>query len=352
MSIIDDTDDLRLNPDFISEKLLEVFIKNKEPNENYTASIDATENDVIIKNHGKDCYILTPPSVKDGLYVIEGGLNLKCSDNKSGTRNLMNVIEFGKRNGYDSFHLLNTSELKFGSLEIDLTLLKLLTIGNSWYSQFGFQNANSLIYQEFLMTYINRDFIYLISKYNTFIDSIKDFSIVQKNTIKEQFSSNIKILIDDLEMPCNYNPNINIKSNISVFFANIQDCLYDMKERTKMINKYQFISSKQRLLTHSQPLEIEKDPLDIDIFNDALLKIKQFIEYIIATIFIIEYKIRQPVAQVVSLIKSKYNKLQLDFSYVTLSSGGRSKPNRKNRKSKKRNRNKQPIQKKKTKARK
>jgi hypothetical protein len=47
-------------------------------------------------------------------YTITGGLNTKCSDSKgSGTKNIQNIILFGKLYNYDTFMLVDDSRLNF-----------------------------------------------------------------------------------------------------------------------------------------------------------------------------------------------------------------------------------------------
>lgn len=135
----------------ITPRLVEIFNDNK--NGEIFSGL-TTRNSVVITNvmTGKVCYTLSRPDEVDGKYILYGGMNKKCSDNsKSGTQNLENIIKFGKIYGYDSFEIINDSKLKFmyetesgiKDFDINLTLIKLLTIGNSWYSQFGFNNENT-----------------------------------------------------------------------------------------------------------------------------------------------------------------------------------------------------------------
>ena len=145
---MEDFDRLDLNE--INTRLVEIFNKNKKGNEDFSGNVinrPFIGPSIVIVNKitELDCYVMFEPDLIEGKYVIQGGIISSCSNiPKSGTQTLKNIIEFGKKYGYDIFKLTNLSKINFTcdgvDLKLDLTSLKLLTIGNSWYSQFGFNN--------------------------------------------------------------------------------------------------------------------------------------------------------------------------------------------------------------------
>lgn len=159
----------RLELEFIAPRLLEIFNKNKEPSDNYTVSID--NDTVIIYNNGVDCINIDEPEYTEKNYILIIGYVSKCNEQKSGTTNVRNLIEFGLKYGYDRIDLVNIAAIKITIndrdqedvsdtiITIDLTKFKLLTFGNSWYSQFGFENRNTISNHIKLQEFINFLFI-------------------------------------------------------------------------------------------------------------------------------------------------------------------------------------------------
>jgi len=131
--------DPKTNLDVIQKRLVSIFNK-KTPS--FTGIVD-DETITIVNENGMTCLTMPCPSYDEVEYVIYDVEINKCSDvPKNGTQTLLNIIEFGKKYKYDLLKINNFSEINFTGKEasINLTLLKLLTIGNSWYSQFGFNN--------------------------------------------------------------------------------------------------------------------------------------------------------------------------------------------------------------------
>ena len=151
---IDDTIDDRLNPIIVEDKLLEIFNINKNPSDNYTIGHEIPSDNeysysIFIYNNGNTCCELILQSYENGKIVINIGTINRCGDDKSGTKNITNIIRFGMENEYDIFKLYNISEINYKfpdslTLSIELTILKLLEIGNSWYSQFGFESEEKI----------------------------------------------------------------------------------------------------------------------------------------------------------------------------------------------------------------
>jgi hypothetical protein len=268
-----DIQDKRLNPEFISNKLLAEFNKTKMEEDNYTAEINYPYQDefnIVIKNNGLECYKLDMPEYDydSEKYVILGGLNTKCSNHRnSGTNNLLNVVRFGKNNGYDRFDLLNVSGIMFNSdddeykIEINLTYLKLLTIGNTWYSQFKFQNDFTIYNEPILKKNINYTFEEFINKYNDFIKTntiFKNETNNKKQKMNYEFESNILKYIIFFDNLCGIN--IDIHTKISDCFLILQDCIFRMNK------------------------ELKKDE-----FKEKVKKLNDFIVYVLVNIFRINY---------------------------------------------------------------
>ena len=216
--------DERLNVNVILERLLSIFNTNKDEGDNFVGNIKYDE--ITIINNGKPCYILNVPELMDGKYTITGGLNTKCSDSKgSGTKNIQNIILFGKLYNYDTFMLVDDSRLNFKikeTLSVRLSLVKLLTIGNTWYSQFGFENSFTINLKSVLLTFIHDSFNSLQILYYSVIDTNCDN---EKNCsfLKSNF---LKIMDDNLLYFKEIDANINVNNTISVFFSNILNHIY------------------------------------------------------------------------------------------------------------------------------
>ena len=216
--------DDRLNPIFIKEKLLEIFDINKNPDDNYTSEYaklhlhgDVFLDLICVYNNGILCYQLNLPSYKNGQYVITGGMNTRCGDNKSGTKNITNIIKFGIENGYDIFQLVNMSEINYNfpdksKVTIQMTILKLLEIGNSWYSQFGFESEEKIglqdgqkipiskYLQQSISPIISSSFENLMVKYNEYVDYLFSQNLISsklQTDAKEDFKGNINGYINE-----------------------------------------------------------------------------------------------------------------------------------------------------------
>jgi len=169
--------DDRLNPIIVEKKLLEIFNRNKNPSDNYTSGlVISSDNEssysIFIYNKEKTCCELILPSYENGKFVIDIGTISRCGDDKSGTKNITNIIQFGIENGYDIFKLYNISEINYKfpdelTLSIELTILKLLEIGNSWYSQFGFESEEKIELPDEKKIPISENYLYSLFSFES-----------------------------------------------------------------------------------------------------------------------------------------------------------------------------------------
>lgn len=294
-----DTIDDRLNPEFVKDKLLEIFNKNKDSTDNYTSEyVKSLYNDkiselIIISNNGNTCYKLNLPLYKNGQYIIIGGNNTRCGDNKSGTQNLKNIIQFGLENDYDVFELDNMSEINYNFLNhskksILLTALKLLETGNSWYSQFGFESflekgeeiPISKHLQKGILPIISNSLENLTKKYNEYIDFLfSQGKITTKN--QDHLKTEFKKIMNDFIMLFNSEniPKLEItKSTIicdyikNIIQIIIKKCPKNMCEENfnrllqKMITFIYFLSySTISIVTKNPEPVIVSDVKDVEI---------------------------------------------------------------------------------------
>jgi hypothetical protein len=331
----------RLDLHFIKDKLLEEFAANAGPNDEYTSEIDDSEEKVIIKNKNNLCYEFTQPIYDDGKYIILGGMNRKCkTDGKSGTQNLENVIRFGKKYGYDTFQLTNVASIPFvfdeedstQNIDINLTFLKILLIGNSWYSQFKFNNDFTKENEKVFKDFIQLSFREFIERYSRFIDEadkeyyekvFKDKSLEEKRVMKKEFEDAISSYAQYFHF--------DMDTIISQCFTRLQKHIYELK------------------------MEMDLGSFDEEKMKTEIRKINEFITYVLANIVRIEIGIygigTQDVKskfygnempffinkkynneKVLELLKFKYLDLSLNFREVR---GGKPRKTKKFKKAKK-----------------
>lgn len=246
--------DSKLNPNIIKDRLLEIFNKNKKPGDNFTAKIGGIYlSKIIIKNNGRTCYEMWMPNKTEyNKYVISGGINTKCSDNKSGSQNLLNIIEFGLVYKYDYFYLTNTSSLEFeigdeynfDYVTINLTKIKLLDIGNTWYSQFGFcinkePPCLDLYLQEMISPLIFNSFDNLIDScdkvYDTFSIEVEGVDPIEMKTDYrkeyEKFKRNLNYLSQRDESYKSFE--ILVSDNISNYIKRVISTIYKICPNSK-----------------------------------------------------------------------------------------------------------------------
>jgi hypothetical protein len=258
--------DERLNPNIILPRLLEIFNENKDEGDNFTGSIEENSwnsTEIIIYNNSRECYVFDMPEVINEKYIITGGSITQCSSSKgSGTKNLQNIIIYGKRYNYDSFTLTDASTLDFifgkTKINIKLPLIKLLTIGNTWYSQFGFENDFTRQIREILPMYIYISFNTLAQQFNALIDNYFT-NKHQSEVIKTEFNNNLDAYLRFFNTHVDNTINININTKIS-------DCF-------------------NKLISHMYTVCPNKNcPEDA---RETIRKIKYFMDFIIGNIFLI-----------------------------------------------------------------
>jgi hypothetical protein len=318
----------QLNPEFIRDKLLEEFNLNKHEGENFTAVIEYKTSRsgkitffVKISNNGVQCYKLDEPTMEDGKFIIHGGFNKKCSDiGKSGTRNLLNVISFAKKNGYNLFKLINVSALNFHEKSVELTMVKLLTDGDSWYSQFGFENPETIERKVDILPYINVSFRTFLDYINTEVDNYPILTPEKKSLIKQQILDRIETKIDFFKNDCELMTQTSLDTTISKYFKNLMNCIYEMYEKCK---------------NYSSPLRpafLSK----IDAFNNFIgfmvtliegcVMIRNYEDYSLMSMLISDQN--QAISLVTEKIESIYGYLSLDLETLQLVSGGKHKKTR------------------------
>ena len=250
--------DYRLNPYFIRDGLLAEFNAIAREGDNFAIELKLDSEDpgpdgqhiYIISNNGIACFELYQPYIKpkDGLYYIGNGFLSKCSDQiGSGTQNLNAVMNFSKKNGYDIFELIDSSLLLFyfdakDEIDISLSVYKFLTIGNTWYSQFKLENINTLKFNRFLLTFIEKSFDNLIEKFNE-----KVIDIVQSNFNKDKFINQNRLNIEAfLDFFSQYIADINIHTSISDCFKKILAYIYTICPSNKCNETHRIVITKMK----------------------------------------------------------------------------------------------------------
>jgi hypothetical protein len=289
--------DNRNNPYFIKEKLLDIFNQSKHISDNYTSETNVIYlkepiYETIIKNNDDICCIVSTYKRKEQ-FVLSIEFIMKCSiERGNGNKIVENIIAFCRLYHYDEIQLTNSADLDFtfddnSHAKINLTDLKLLINGNTWYSQFGFNNPVSLHNQPILEEYIHNNFTNLIEKFNSFIYSNPniDENIKQKlhNTpvydIVERF-------IDSFNLKCG--THYTLETHIREFFINLQKCIF-----------------ANRHFTH---------------FRNSILQTQQFLNYILFMIFSTDpnlqfnmksHKLIFDINKILGHIHNSYSKLYL-----------------------------------------
>ena len=252
--------DNRINPNKVLEGIISIFNKNRLRTDNYTGSITVEfgEECVNIFNNGVFCLLLDIPKYIDDKYIIYIGLIKSCSPSKSGTKIISNILEFGVMYDYDLCTLLNLSELDFNfnnkKISINLTMLKILEIGNSWYSQFGFENQYTLQFQQKISKKIN--------------ESFSELKIIIEKNYKDVFLKDFNLLFSYFEEFIHNNTKINeftkiilkyIYSNCSnnICSESIIELLYNFKKFIILLNAIIFSLISNHLYT-------------VDLINDLI----------------------------------------------------------------------------------
>ena len=294
--------DKRLDPEFVRNELLKIFIEKQKEGDNYTGiiSVDLFGDTIIdIQSNGTTCVSLEMPTFENGKYSIGIGLINKCQPHRaSGTTNILNIIFFCQKYEYNILRLYNSSELIFTFSNKDiwkfnLTMIKLLEIGNSWYSQFGFNNKYSTLIEALIKPIIESNFKNLIFQYDTLIDSIEK-NESERRSLKDETQMNFNVFVKklnrngfevNLEMPIN----MFMKTTIKKIFDICKDgtCPGDFKMETTM------------------------------------KEIQDFILFLNSIVFSIIFKRFFTTEETKTLIYHYYSNLQIDIGNIHLSRGGK-----------------------------
>jgi len=166
-------------------KLLEQFNNdNSDDSMQYAATLDGFEIDseelesdyvinypyeLVITNNNNECASFTISESDEDSKILKNFSINKCGD-KSGTSIISNIIGFAKTNGYIQIQLENVSAIEMDVVSnkpdsdeyiqekynFPLTLIKILEIGNTWYSRFKFNNDTTLFYEKNIRKLINQ----------------------------------------------------------------------------------------------------------------------------------------------------------------------------------------------------
>jgi len=166
-------------------KLLEQFNTDiSDDRIKYTATIDGFDidseelesdyvinypYDLVIMNNDNECASFTISESDEDSKILKNFSINKCGD-KSGTSIITHIIGFAKTNGYIQIQLENVSAIEMDIVSnkpdsdeyiqekynFPLTLIKILEIGNTWYSRFKFNNDTTLFYERNIRKLINQ----------------------------------------------------------------------------------------------------------------------------------------------------------------------------------------------------
>jgi hypothetical protein len=293
--------DQKIQPEFVRDKLLDIFIKNKKDGDHYTAVITDLFGETIIdiQNNGVTCQFLDIPIEENGKFIISIGLINKCDVTKgSGTKSLTNIIEFGVTYDYDLVKLNNISELLFtfddgANIDMNLTMIKILEIGNTWYSQYGFNNTYTKRAEPEIKSIIRKSFDNLLIEYDEYVDRLQ-IDENKKNKIKEEFLKNVDGYLFQLN-----------KDGIEITMS---ENICDFVKRT-MKHIY-------KICMHGNC------PSN---FNNVLRRIYAFILFLNSIVFTILFKKYVNEASVKKIISYYYSSLELNLKEVSFTKGGKSR---------------------------
>jgi hypothetical protein len=336
----------RLDLNFIAPRLLEIFEKNKnkESGDNYTVSIedDLINRDtrtVVINNNGIHCITIDQPEIIEGKYVLSIGYVNKCNETKSGTTNVVNFITFGLKYEYDLIVLVNMAEIPIAindrepedvsdaTIKIDLTKFKLLTIGNSWYSRFGFEYNNetkrisTIDNQIKLQEFIKTPFSSLIDKLNVYLDenvaraSMSEYkSNGVKTMIKSDFLGNINGYLFHLNNYFHLDEDIDIELGIDGELLNLEIATTFSRLLIRIMDMYKIINN----LGNSDNEIKEKTN-----FRHEVLRFTSFMDFILP--YIIRICFNEPLTKSNSKILTEFTRqyrfLELNLKTIQKSGG-------------------------------
>ena len=293
--------DKRLDTEFVRNELLKIFIEKQKEGDNYTSMVSGDlfgDTIIDIQNNGTTCVFLELPTFENGQYCIGIGLINKCQSYRaSGTTNILNIISFCKKYEYNILRLYNSSELKFKFIDetfwnFNLTMIKILEIGNTWYSQFGFNNKYTTSGEPMIKSIIKTNFKNLIFQYERLVDSIEK-NESNKRTLKDEIQMNLNMFIKKL----NRNGfEVNLEMPINIFMKKTIQKLFD----------------------------VCKDGICPGDFKmETMKEIQDFILFLNSIVFSIIFKRLINTEESRQLIQHYYSSLELDLGSIHLSRGGK-----------------------------
>jgi hypothetical protein len=320
----------KIDLNWILPKLLKIFEDNKIEGDNFTGKIYVDENEIIISNNNDECCYISFELENDSI-IIKINLLVKCSNRKgSGSQTIKNIIQFGKKYGYNYIRLIDSSKLYFDlgkhSTDIDLLQLKLLTIGTSWYGSLGFKNEYMKQMEPIFKEYIKITFEKLIEKFDEYVDTLTIGEVTNK-TAKTEFKKNIEAYLNLMNEFCNAEFNLN--TPIQLCFSNVEKCIFFLYDSYKKDSEYNEEDSKITI-------------------KYTIIKVSSFIKFILSNICRIQLKYRLNSDEhdnnneyILQGLKRVYNKLQLDLSEIQIIGGKNKTKQNKTKQNKNKNKTKQ-----------
>lgn len=291
--------DKRLNPEAILPRLLKKFKRDEREGDNYEGYIDEDEN-YVITNNGTNCVSLYQPYEENGKYYLDDVILTKCSERRgNGAEILRTLIDFGKKYHYDFFNLSDLSALEFffesktpgerKIISVSLALYKILTIGNTWYSEYGFENEETLKLQTFVPRLISNSFENLLDECSAMIHENKKIHAKDRDVLIHEILHNVTMNLSWFdEIVANISENTSIKKCFTDIFKHIytmcpRNACDDERSREVIIKMKHFMNyvfclllfvgtKDAKILTHE--LTPNKTPENIQSFVNTTLMLK------------------------------------------------------------------------------
>ena len=218
-------------------------LKDFFPADNF--KVDNLPGGLRVLAKGKLCSNIEKKNIKETV-ELKLGVLAKCGES-SGSEVLKKIIDFAGQNGYSIISLDNAASIKVpcGEKEfrLDLTYVKLLEIGNTWYSQFGFESETSKELEGQIKKIIDNTFANLLEKLND----------VNENKNKE-----------NRDMMKRYKTELNFsyETVISEFIKEIMQQIKKNELCDKLNNLKKFIeflgNSLSTIVTHGKTTEVDE----------------------------------------------------------------------------------------------
>ena len=228
------------------------------------------KNNVLIKistrkekKSNNTCAML---QIEDNDELQLGSLS-KCGEN-SGTAILKQIIAFAKKNGYSKITLSNEAEITApcenkSSFETKLTFVKLLEIGNTWYSQFGFESETSKDLEGTIKKIINNTFSNLLEKLN-YVNKNNETEEKKNRDMIEKYKS--KLGFEDQTVISEF-----IKKNMEHIKNKSSSVCNNIKELEQFIR---FLCNSLSIIVSNNEIH-GVDALIIEHFKDLTLDLKK-----------------------------------------------------------------------------